>query len=417
MGISSFVINCFHMTIDQIRNDFPILNQTIHGKRLAYLDNAATSQKPQAVIDAITAYYREDNSNVHRAIHHLAERATQAYEGSRQTVATFLNADPVESVIFTRGTTESINLVAQCLGQSFSEGDEIILTEMEHHSNMVPWQLVAQRTGAVLKYIPVLDSGLLDLDVYHDLLGPRTKLVIFIQISNVLGTVNPAKQMIADAHAAGALALVDAAQSVPHIPVDVQDLDADFLVFSGHKVCGPTGIGVLYGKQEHLNELPPFLGGGEMIRKVDWHQSTYADLPYKFEAGTPNIAGAIGLGAALDYVSAIGMTEIRTRVDTLTAQTLAALKELDGLSLYGPTEGRSGAVSFHVDGIHPHDLSQYLDQQGVAIRGGHMCCQPLVLKLGHNAINRASLYFYNTDEDIAQLLEGMKKAINFFGRL
>jgi cysteine desulfurase/selenocysteine lyase len=405
------------MNLDQIRADFPILNQKIHGQRLAYLDNAATSQKPQIVIDAVADYYRRDNSNVHRAIHHLAEQSTEAYESARKTVASFLNAGPVESIIFTRGTTEGINLLAHSLAGTFSPGDEILLTEMEHHSNLVPWQMASQRTGAVLKYIPVLDDGTLDMEAYRALLSSRTRLVTFTQISNVLGTVNPAKQIVALAHAAGAQTLVDAAQSVPHIPVDVQDLDTDFLVFSGHKVCGPTGIGVLYGKLDLLNSLPPFLGGGEMIQKVEWQESTYAAAPARFEAGTPNMAGAIGMAAALKYVSEIGMSDIHAHVEDLTAQALKALQGIMGLTLYGPMKGRSGAVTFSLEGIHPHDLGQYIDRQGVAIRGGHMCCQPLLHKLGHNALNRASFYFYNTADDIAQLVEGITKAKDFFGRI
>lgn len=405
------------MNLEHIRADFPILSQKIHESRLAYLDNAATSQKPVQVIDAIAAYYREDNSNVHRAIHHLAERATAAYEAARTTVANFLAAPSSESIVFTRGTTEGINLVANGIAESLVPGDEILITEMEHHSNLVPWQMVCGQTGATLKYIPVLEDGTLDMEACREKLSDRTRLVAFTHISNVLGTVNPAKEIIAMAHEAGAKTLVDAAQSVPHIPVDVQDLDADFLVFSGHKVCGPTGIGVLYGKLHLLNDMPPFLGGGEMIQKVGWQASTYAAAPARFEAGTPNMAGAVGLASALDYVSSIGLASIHAHVEDLTSTAIRALQTVPGLTLYGPVQDRSGAVSFSLEGIHPHDLGQYLDRHGVAIRGGHMCCQPLVHKLGHNALNRASFYFYNTDEDIRQLMDGIGRAKEFFGRI
>lgn len=396
------------------REDFPILRRTVHGKCLAYLDNAATTQKPGQVIDAIQRYYLETNSNVHRAVHALADEATQAYEASRDRVAAFIHASRREEVIFTRGTTEGINLVAQSLGQRLGAGDEILVTQMEHHSNLVPWQMLCARNGARLRLIPVSDSGILDLETLDDLLNERTRIVSLTHVSNLLGTLNPVESIISRAHQAGALVLIDAAQSVPHMPVDMQKMGADFLVFSAHKLCGPTGVGVLVGRKEILESMPPFLGGGEMIRRVDWQDSTYADLPYKFEAGTPHIAGVVGLHSALDYLDGIGMQAIHERVQALTDELVQKLLTLDGVTIYGPLEQRGGAVSFDVKGVHPHDLSQYLDQQGVAIRAGHMCCQPLVQRFGHHALSRASVYFYNLGEEIDQLIEAIQKATRFF---
>jgi cysteine desulfurase / selenocysteine lyase len=402
----------------KLRRDFPILEQTIHGnKKLAYLDNAATTQKPADVVCALCDYYQLCNANVHRSIHYLAEQATQRFEEARGKVARFIGASSTRSIIFTRGTTEGINLVANGWGRKFlKSGDEIIVTEMEHHSNLVPWQLVAKSAGAKLRFVPVSDDGTLDLNVFHKLLSKRTKLVAFTHVSNVLGTVNPAKQMVAGAHAAGALALVDGAQSVPHRATDVQDIGADFLAFSGHKMCGPTGIGVLYGREELLADMDPFMGGGEMISKVTYETATWAELPQKFEAGTPNIAGAVGLGAAVDYLQALGMDKIEAYEQELTLYAMRRLLEIQGLRIFGRAPERGGAISFEVDGIHPHDLAQFVDREGIAIRAGHMCCQPLMGKLDVPAVSRASVYLYNLREEIDRLVESIEKAKGYFLR-
>lgn len=405
------------VTVDweNIRADFPILRQKVHGKPLAYLDNAATSQKPNSVIQALSDYYSGYNSNVHRGIHHLAERATETYEDSRRRLADWIGAGPDWSVVFTRGTTESINLVASVLTSQFQSGDEILLTVMEHHSNLVPWQLLSERTGAVLRFLHIDEHGQLDPEEFRTALERGPKLVAFSHESNVLGTVNPAETMTAAAREAGAMVLIDAAQSAPHGPLNIETLDPDFLVFSGHKMCGPTGIGVLVARQERMNDLPPYMGGGEMIQKVTLEKSTYAESPARFEAGTPHIAGAVGLLAAVEYLEQIGMESIHDRVRALTSQAVQALQELDGITLYGPKDdSRMGAVSFSVEGVHPHDLSHYLDQQGVAVRAGHMCCQPLLEILGHSALNRASFSFYNNDEDLDQLIAAIRKGQAFF---
>jgi cysteine desulfurase/selenocysteine lyase len=404
-------------TIEEIRADFPILSRQVHGKPLVYLDSGASSQKPTAVIEAMNTYYRTYNANVHRGVYEISEAATAAMEKARVKVARFINARQSKQIIFTRNTSESINLVAYSWGNAnIHAGDLIILTEMEHHSNLVPWQLLAQRTGARLEFIPVTDDGLLDLDVYAQLLQQRPKLVAFTHVSNVLGTINLAKEIIAQAHAVGAITLVDAAQSVPHLPVDVQDLDADFLCFSGHKMLAPTGSGVLYGKRDLLEAMPPFMGGGDMIRTVKLRESTWNDLPWKFEAGTPAIAEAVGLGAAVDYLNSLGMENIARHEREITIYALEQLQTVPGLTIYGPpAEKRGGVVSFTLGDIHPHDLASILDQEvGVAIRAGHHCAQPLMERFGLVATARASFHIYTTKEDIDTLVQGLHKAQQIF---
>ena len=400
-----------------VRHDFPILHQEVHGHPLVYLDNAASSQKPLRVIEAIDDYYRRYNANVHRGIHKLSEEATTAYEEARKKVARFINARSPKEVIFTRNTTESINLVAYSWGRAnIREGDEILLTEMEHHSNLVPWQLLAQEKGARLRFVPITDDGLLDLDALDGLLTERTKLVSVVHMSNVLGTINPVAEIVRRAHEVGALVLLDGAQSVPHLRVDVQALDCDFLAFSGHKMCGPTGIGVLYGKRELLEAMPPFLGGGDMIREVHLERSTWNSLPWKFEAGTPSIAQGIGLGYAVDYLTEIGMEAIHAHEREVTAYALSRLSEIPGITLYGPpVKLRGGVVSFNLEGVHPHDIATILDSEGVAIRAGHHCAQPLMRRLGVVATARASFYLYNTCEEVDVLVRAVEKAKQIFG--
>ncbi len=405
-------------TIADIRKDFPILSRQVHGKPLVYLDSTASSQKPQAVIDAMSTYYQTYHANVHRGVYALSEEATAAMEKARIKVARFINARQGKQIIFTRNTTESINLVAYSWGgANIHAGDLIILTIMEHHSNLIPWQLLAERTGARLEFIPVTDDGLLRLDVYEQLLQQQPKLVAFTHMSNVLGTINPAKQMIEQAHAAGATVLVDAAQSVPHLPVDVQELDADFLCFSGHKMLGPTGIGLLYGKRELLEAMPPFMGGGEMIGKVGLRKSTWNVLPWKFEAGTPAIAEAIGQGVAVDYLSALGMENVLRHEQAITDYALQQLQSVPGLTIYGPqsADRRGGVISFTLGDIHPHDLASILDQEmGVAVRAGHHCAQPLMEHFGLAATARASFYVYTIPEEIDVLVQGLHKALHIF---
>ncbi len=400
-----------HKTFDvqAVREQFPILQHPIHGHKLVYLDSAASSQKPESVIAALDRYYRETNANVHRGVYALSEEATEAYEGGRRKVARFINAKSSREVIFTRNTTEAINLVAYSWGRSnLRPGDEILLTEIEHHSNLVPWQLIGEQTGAKLRFIPVAENGTLELDTLDDLLTARTRLVAFTAMSNVLGTITPAKEIVRRAHEAGALALVDGAQSVPHLPVDVQDLDCDFLAFSGHKMCGPTGIGVLYGKRALLEEMPPFLGGGDMIRTVHLQESTWNDLPWKFEAGTPAIAQGVGMGAAVDFLAELGMDAVHEHERELTAYALEALSEVDGLTLYGPpAEQRGGVLSFNLAGIHPHDVASILDREGIAVRAGHHCAQPLMDCLGVHATTRASFYVYNTQDEVDRLVKAL----------
>jgi cysteine desulfurase / selenocysteine lyase len=404
-------------TVADIRKDFPILSRQVHGKPLVYLDSTASSQKPRAVIGAMSTYYETTHANVHRGVYELSEEATARMEKARVKVARFINARQSKQVIFTRNTTESINLVAYSWGYAnIHAGDLIVLTEMEHHSNLVPWQLLAQRTNARLEFVPVTDDGLLRLDVYEELLQHQPKLVAFTHMSNVLGTINPVQQMIAQAHAAGAIVLLDAAQSVPHLPIDVQTLDADFVCFSGHKMLGPTGIGILYGKRDILEAMPPFMGGGDMIRSVRLRESTWNDLPWKFEAGTPAIAEAIGLGAAVDYLNSLGMQNVFRHEQELTHYAMEQLQNISGLTIYGPDAAqRGGVVSFTLGDIHPHDLASILDQEvGVAIRAGHHCAQPLMERFGLAATARASFYVYTIPEDIDILVQGLHKAQQIF---
>jgi cysteine desulfurase / selenocysteine lyase len=401
----------------EIRQDFPILSRQVHGKPLVYLDSAASSQKPTAVIEAMSTYYETTHANVHRGVYELSEEATARMEKARVKLARFINARHSKQVIFTRNTTESINLVAYSWGNAnIKTGDLIILTEMEHHSNLVPWHLLAQRAGARLEFVPVTDDGLLRLDVYEHLLQQQPKLVAFTHVSNVLGTINPAREMIAQAHAVGATVLLDAAQSVPHMPVDVQELDVDFLCFSSHKMLGPTGIGVLYGKRDLLEAMPPFMGGGDMIRTVGLRESTWNDLPWKFEAGTPAIAEAIGLGATIDYLNALGMGNVREHEQTITAYAMEQLQQVPGLTIYGPeVSQRGGVISFTLGDIHPHDLASILDQEvGVAIRAGHHCAQPLMQRFGLAATARASFYVYTIPQEIDTLVIGLHKALEIF---
>lgn len=404
--------------LSAVRADFPILKEAHHKNvPLVYLDNAATSQKPRAVIGALAAYYGYSNANVHRGIHKLSEEATRAYEDARARLRQFINAASRREVIFTRGTTEGINLVAQAWGRAnLSAGDVVVSTVMEHHSNIVPWQMLAAEKGCTIRYVPLLPDGTLDLAAYAALLRDEpVKLVTVTHVSNVLGTVNPVAEMAQQAHAAGALILADGAQSVPHMPVDVQALDVDFYAFSGHKMAGPTGIGVLYGKRQHLEAMPPWMGGGDMISTVRLEGSTWNELPYKFEAGTPIIAGAIGLGAAVDYLTKLGMGRVYTYEKALTAYALERLSEVPGLRLYGPDAERRGAVAaFTLADIHPHDLAQILDQEGIAIRAGHHCAMPLHDYLGIGASARASFYLYNTFSEVDALIEGLYKAKQAF---
>ncbi|MBA3491918.1 MAG: cysteine desulfurase [Rubrobacteraceae bacterium] len=402
--------------VAEIRSDFPILERQVNGKPLVYLDNAATSQKPHRVIEALTEHYERHNANVQRGVHRLAEESTAAYEGARETVARFLGAPGSDGMIFTRGTTESINLVAHAWGRkNLREGDEILLTEAEHHSNLVPWQLAARATGAKLRFIPVLDDGTLDMEEAERLICPRTKLVSAIHASNVLATVNPVERLAELARENDALMLVDGAQSAPHLPVDVASLGCDFFAGSGHKMLGPTGVGFLWGRPKILEEMDPFLGGGEMIREVHLDHSTWNDLPHKFEAGTMNIAQAIGLGAAVDYLEELGMENVREHERRLGEYAYRRLSEIEGITIYGPAEDRTGVVSFSLPDVHPHDLSQLLDEEGIAIRSGHHCCQPLMRRLGVAATARASFYLYNTEEEVDALVGAVTRARAFFG--
>ena len=397
--------------VKNIRKDFPIFAE--QPDNFVYLDSSATTLKPQSVIDAVAGYYSKYSANVHRSIYSIGEEATAEYEGSRTKVANFINSDS-KSIIFTRGTTESINLVAYTWARkNIKVGDEILLTEMEHHSNLIPWQLCAQETGAILKHIPFNEDGTLDLSELEKWFTHKTKLVAFIHQSNVFGTVNPIKDIIKIAHDVGAIVLVDAAQSVPHQTVDVQDMDCDFLAFSGHKMLGPTGVGVLYGKPELLEAMPPFLGGGEMIRTVSLNDSTWNDIPWKFEAGTPNIAQAIGLGAAIDYINKIGLENIHEYEQELLNYALEKMQEIPGINIYGAAQKRGAVISFNVENIHPHDLAQFLDNDGIAIRAGHHCTQPIMKKLGVPATGRASFYVYNSKEDVVRLCESIEKTIKF----
>lgn len=399
--------------IQQIRSQFPILNREVNGKPLVYLDNGATSQKPKVVLDVLDEYYEKYNANVHRGIHTLSQEATDLMEESRRKIQKFINAKHDYEIIFTRGTTEGINLVSNSLRNVLTADDEIIITEIEHHSNIVPWQLLCQRTGAKLKYIPLTAEGILDIEKLDDLLTDKTKLVCVNQVSNALGVVNPIKTIIEKAHAKGAWVLIDAAQSAPHTVIDVQAMDCDFLVFSGHKMYGPTGIGILYGKEDILNELPPFHGGGEMIKDVTMEVSTYACLPFKFEAGTPDIAGIIGLGAAVDFINSIGMQTIHDYEKELVDYTIQRLSEFDEVEIYAKDAEHSGAVSFNLkfDGVHSSDVGMILDKKGIAVRTGHHCAQPIMHHFNIPGTVRASFAVYNTKEEIDTFIEGLKTAI------
>ena len=401
--------------IQKIREDFPILDREVYGKPLIYLDNGATTQKPHQVVEAITDEYYSVNANVHRGVHFLSQQATELHEASRETVRRFINARSSNEIVFTRGTTESINLLASSFADSqMKEGDEVIVSVMEHHSNIVPWQLQAARKGIVLKVIPMNDRGELLLDEYEKLFSERTKLVSFAHVSNVLGTVNPAKEMIATAHAHGVPVLIDGAQSVPHMKVDVQDLDADFFAFSGHKIYGPTGVGVLYGKEEWLDKLPPYQGGGEMIQSVSFEKTTFNELPFKFEAGTPDYIGTTALAKALDYVSAIGMENIAAHEHELTLYAMQRLKEINGMHIFGEAEHKSSVISFLVGNIHHLDMGTLLDRLGIAVRTGHHCAQPLMIRMGIEGTVRASFGLYNTKEEIDMLAAGIERVSRMF---
>ena len=399
---------------EAIRGDFPILQQHVHGQPLIYFDSAASSQKPRQVVEALRHYYEHDHANVHRGLHALSTRATEAYESARMKVAKYLNAASEEEIVFTRGTTEGINLVAQAWGAKFVKaGDVILLTEMEHHSNLVPWQLLAERTGAKLRYVPVREDGTLAMDELPELLTNEVKIFAFTHISNSLGTVNPVADLCRAAHAVGAVTLVDAAQSAGHVPIDVRALGCDFLAFSGHKMCAPTGIGALYGRLELLNAMPPWHGGGEMILSVTYEKSTYKPAPHRFEAGTPNIADAVGLGAAVDYIESIGRATIFEHDAQLAAYAQEQLAALPGVRILGPRH-RAGLVGFVMESAHPHDLTTYADQYGLAMRGGHHCNQPLMRKMGLPGTTRASFYFYNTKAEIDRMIEILEAAVRFF---
>jgi cysteine desulfurase/selenocysteine lyase len=402
--------------VQSIRRDFPILSTTVYGKPLVYLDNAATTQKPLVVTQRITDGYLLHNANVHRGVHFLSQDATDAHENARRRVQKFINAASSEEVIFTRGTTESINLVAFSFGEAFlSEGDEVIVTEMEHHSNIVPWQLLRQRKNIVLKVAKINDLGELDLEYLRSLITPRTKLISIAQVSNVLGTINPVAQVISIAHAQGIPVLVDAAQSIPHIAVDVQALDADFLVFSGHKIYGPTGIGVLYGKKKYLDQMPPYQGGGEMIATVSFDHTTFNELPYKFEAGTPDFIGSVALAEAIDYISDIGLDEVAAYEHHLLSYATERMQNIPGMHIYGQSAQKSSVISFLVEGIHHYDMGLLLDKQGIAVRTGHHCAEPLMHRLGIEGTVRASFSFYNTIEEIDALVAGIERVVKMFG--
>jgi cysteine desulfurase / selenocysteine lyase len=401
--------------VERVRADFPILQQTVHGKPLVYLDNAATSQKPRAVIDAISRYYEGTNANIHRAVHHLSEQATEEYEAARATAQKFVNAASPTEIIFVRGTTEGINLVAQTYGRAqIHAGDEVVITDMEHHSDIVPWQLLCEDRGAKLRVVPINDRGELILEEFEKLLGPKTKLVGVTHVSNALGTINPIRRIVEMAHSHGVPVLVDGAQAVPHMKVDVQALDCDFYAFSGHKVYGPTGIGVLYGKKALLEAMPPYQGGGDMILSVTFEKTTYNRLPYKFEAGTPDIAGVIGLGAALEYVSGLGIENIGAHEHDLLDYATAAVSAIPGIKLIGTAREKAGVLSFTLDNIHAHDIGTILDQEGIAIRTGHHCSQPVMKRFGVDSTARASFAMYNTKQEVDALVRGIQKVREVF---
>lgn len=405
------------MDFKNIREHFPILNQEVNGRPLVYLDSAATSQKPVQVIEALNEYYRGYNSNVHRGVHTLGTKATDAYEGAREKARKFINARSIEEVIFTSGTTSALNMVASSYGgDNLSEGDEIVITYMEHHSNIIPWQQAAKRAGAVLKYVPLQEDGSISLEDVRKTVTSNTKIVSIMMVSNVLGVMNPIKDIARIAHENGAIMVVDGAQAAPHMKVDVQDLDCDFLAFSGHKMCGPTGIGVLYGKKQLLENMEPVLFGGEMIDFVDLYDSTWKELPWKFEAGTPIIAGAIGLGAAIDFLQEVGLENIEAHEHRLAAYAMEKMSSVEGMTIYGPKNAgeRAGLVTFNLDDVHPHDVATVLDAEGIAVRAGHHCAQPLMKWLKASATARASFYLYNTEEDIDKLVEGLVKTKEYF---
>ncbi|WP_338788542.1 cysteine desulfurase [Metabacillus sp. FJAT-53654] len=405
------------MNITDIRQHFPILDQQVNGRDLVYLDSAATSQKPLAVIEALSTYYREYNSNVHRGVHTLGTKATDGYEGAREKVRRFIGAKSTQEIIFTRGATTALNMVAQSYGLTHvKEGDEIVITYMEHHANVIPWQQVAKVTGATLKYIPLQEDGTLDLQDVEETVTSNTKIVSVMQVSNVLGTINPIKEIAKIAHKHGAVMVVDGAQSSPHMKIDVQDLDCDFFAFSGHKMCGPTGIGALYGKKELLEKMEPVEFGGEMIDFVGLQESTWKELPWKFEAGTPIIAGAIGLGAAIDFLEQIGLDQIEAYEHKLAQYALDQLSQVDGLTIYGPKH-RAGLVTFNIEDVHPHDVATVLDAEGIAVRAGHHCAQPLMKWLKVSATARASFYLYNTEEEIEKLVSGIIKTKEYFSNV
>jgi len=403
------------LDVGQLRKDFPILSQRVRGKPLVYLDNAATSQKPRSVIDAVSRFYATENANIHRGVHFLSERATLAYEAVRARVARFVNASSSDEIVFTSGTTEAVNLVAQSWGRSVVRaGDELLVTAMEHHSNLVPWQLLAAQTGAIVRAVPITEAGELDLDAFDRLLTDRTRLLAITHVSNALGTVNPVRALVAHARQRGLVTLVDGAQSVPHLTVDVQALDCDFFAFSGHKVYGPTGVGVLYGRAALLERMPPWQGGGDMIEAVTLEASTFAPPPARFEAGTPKIAQVIGLGAALDYVAAVGLAPIGAREDELLAYATDRVSGLEGIRLIGTARHKAAVLSFVVEGVHPHDVAAVLDDEGVAIRAGHHCAQPVMSRFGVPATVRASFAFYNTREEIDTLIRGLGRVRTLF---
>ena len=394
----------------EIKKDFPIFSDS----GLVYLDNAATTQKPQSVLDEVDSLYREANANVHRALYALGGEATERFENSRKKVAKYIGANSEKEIVFTSGTTESINLLARSFGNTLKPGDEILISEMEHHSNIVPWQLTAQRTGATLKYLSIKETGELDISNPEKYFTSNTKIISLTHMSNVLGTINPIKQLSAKAHQVGAIMIVDGAQGASHLPVDVQELGCDFYAFSGHKMLGPTGIGILWGKTEHLEEMDPFMGGGEMINTVTMESSTWNDIPYKFEAGTPNFAQAVGLGAAIDYLQNIGMNNIATHEQMLIKYALGKLNQIDGLRIHGSAKDRGGVISFNMDGIHPHDLAQFLNEDNIAIRVGHHCAQPLLKTLGETATARISFYIYNDESDVDKFCESLETIKSYF---
>lgn len=405
------------ISADKIRQDFPILFQEVNDEPLVYLDNAATTQKPKAVLDALKDYYEHENANVHRGVHTLAERATHSYEAAREKVRSFINASETAEVLFTRGTTTSLNWVARSFGEQFiHEGDEILISYMEHHSNVIPWQQLAKKTGASLKYIELTEEGFLDMEKARELINSNTKIVSIAHVSNVLGVINPVEELAQMIHEQGGIVVVDGAQSTPHMAIDVQQIDCDFFAFSGHKMCGPTGIGVLYGKRKWLEQMEPVEFGGEMIDFVELYDSTWKELPWKFEAGTPNIAGAIALGHAIDYLEAIGMENIHHYEEELVAYVLPKLQQIEGLTIYGPQDPakRTGVIAFNLDGLHPHDVATALDMEGVAVRAGHHCAQPLLKYLQVAATARASFYFYNTKQDADRLVDAILATKEFF---